>query len=103
MGCLLSGWLMDRLGRRAALLWQNVPGLLGWLLLALPLGPWLGLDRDLGAVYVGRILTGLATGMGSVPATVYVAETCLKQLRGMLVTWTSIAISLGIVLVSSRS
>ncbi|KAK3908861.1 Facilitated trehalose transporter Tret1 [Frankliniella fusca] len=99
VGCLLSGWLLDRLGRRAALLWQNVPALLGWLLIALPLDETLGRDHGLGAVYVGRILTGLATGMGSVPGTVYVAEVGLKELRGMLVTWTSIAISLGIVLV----
>lgn len=94
VGCLLSGWLLDRLGRRTALLWQNAPALLGWLLLALPLD-----GLGLGPVYGGRILTGLATGMGSVPGTVYVAEVGLKQLRGMLVTWTSIAISLGIVIV----
>ncbi|XP_034240027.1 facilitated trehalose transporter Tret1-like isoform X2 [Thrips palmi] len=101
VGCLLSGWLLDRLGRRPALLWQNVPALLGWLLLAVPADS-LGLPgkaHGLGAVYFGRILTGLATGMGSVPGTVYVAEVGLKQLRGMLVTWTSIAISLGIVTV----
>lgn len=103
VGCLLSGWLLDRLGRRAALLWQNVPALLGWLLLAVP-AESLGLSgkaHGLSAVYFGRILTGLATGMGSVPGTVYVAEVGLKQLRGMLVTWTSIAISLGIVTVSA--
>lgn len=101
VGCLLSGWLLDRLGRRAALLWQNAPALLGWLLLAVP-AETVGLPgkaHGLGAVYFGRILTGLATGMGSVPGTVYVAEVGLKQLRGMLVTWTSIAISLGIVMV----
>lgn len=99
VGCLLSGWLLDRLGRRPALLWQNVPALLGWLMLALPLDELFGFGNGLGLVYGGRILTGLATGMGSVPGTVYVAEVGLKELRGMLVTWTSIAISLGIVVV----
>lgn len=59
---------MDRWGRRTALLGLNVPGLAGWLLLA-------SADADTGTgflwqVYAGRLLTGLSTGMASVPATV---------------------------------
>jgi MFS family permease len=64
----VSGPLLDRWGRRTALLGLNVPGLAGWLLLA-------SSDPDtetgfLWQVYTGRLLTGLSTGMASVPATV---------------------------------
>jgi MFS family permease len=65
----------------------NVPAVLGWILLATaPHGEsWL-----LYQVYAGRILTGIATGMSSSPATVYVSEVVDKSLRDMLVTWPSV-------------
>ena len=50
-------------------------------------------------VYAGRILTGVGAGMASTPATVYVSEVADRSLRGVLVTWASIGISLGILLV----
>lgn len=123
VGCLVSGPLIDRWGRRTALLALNVPGLAGWILLATAKAG----SGFLAQVYSGRLLTGLSTGMASVPATVitnhvkhsrhgnsvptsphrlmglcsqvYIAEAADQSLRGMLVTWTSIFVSLGIVLV----
>lgn len=91
VGCLLSGPLLDRWGRKVSLFTVNIPGIVGWLLLATA--------RGLPQIYAGRVLTGFSTGMASVPATVYVAETSHHSLRGMLVTWTSIFMSLGIMLV----
>ncbi|KAJ9592465.1 hypothetical protein L9F63_015881 [Diploptera punctata] len=91
IGCLVSGPLLDRWGRKVALFAVNVPATAGWLLLAT--------SPDLTQVYAGRLLTGLSTGMASVPATVYVAETSHQSIRGMLVTWPSIFMALGILLV----
>jgi sugar porter (SP) family MFS transporter len=96
VGCLLSGGLLDWLGRRCTLVAINVPSVLGWLLIATTphTEPWF-----LYQLYAGRFLTGIALGMASSPATVYVSEVVDKSLRGMVVTWPSIGISLGIPLV----
>jgi MFS family permease len=47
----------------------------------------------------GRVLTGLATGMASSPSPVLISEIASPKLRGMLVCWNSVAISLGILIV----
>jgi len=91
---------MDHFGRRSAVLAQNVPALVGWLLLAAP--PLLGgsgAADSIPQILAGRALTGMATGMGSVPGTVYVAEMASKPLRVVFVTWTSIAMAIGILFV----
>ena len=87
MGCLLTGGLLDWLGRRRTLMVINAPAVLGWLLIttASHREPWF-----LYQLYAGRFLTGIATGMSSSPATVYVSEVVDKSLRGMIVTWSSI-------------
>jgi MFS family permease len=53
-GCLLCGPLLDRFGRRAALLALNVPFVLGWITLALIPSPMFT-----PLLYLGRILTGV--------------------------------------------
>lgn len=50
-------------------------------------------------VYVGRISTGIGTGLCSIPATVYTAEVADSSIRGLLVTGTSVSIALGVVIV----
>ncbi|XP_069699243.1 facilitated trehalose transporter Tret1-2 homolog isoform X2 [Periplaneta americana] len=96
IGCLLTGVLLDRLGRKRTLMLINTPALLGWLIIATASHSE---NLFLYQLYAGRLLTGLATGMSSSPATVYVSEVADKALRGMLVTWASIGISLGILVV----
>lgn len=56
LGCLLCGPLLDRFGRRIALLALNLPFALGWLTLALTPSP-----VYTPVLYMGRILTGLGT------------------------------------------
>ncbi|XP_066996746.2 facilitated trehalose transporter Tret1-2 homolog isoform X2 [Anabrus simplex] len=95
-GCLLSGPLLDRFGRKTSLLALNVPCVIGWILLGCAPHSEEGF---LAQVYAGRILTGIGTGMASIPATVYLAEIAHSSLRGLLVTWTSVFISIGILTV----
>lgn len=50
-------------------------------------------------ILIGRGISGIATGMASVPTTVYVAEIAGAKWRGTMVTWTSISIALGVLIV----
>ncbi|KAL1121999.1 hypothetical protein AAG570_003407 [Ranatra chinensis] len=91
IGCLLSGPIIDKLGRRNGLLLVNLPAVVGWALLAL--------TPSLYRVYIGRLLTGLAVGLSSIPATVYISEGATASLRGLLAAGTSVAISAGVAIV----
>nr|XP_018910831.1 PREDICTED: facilitated trehalose transporter Tret1-like [Bemisia tabaci]XP_018910832.1 PREDICTED: facilitated trehalose transporter Tret1-like [Bemisia tabaci] len=94
IGCLLSGPVIDRYGRRTALMLINLPSFMGWLLIAS--------KPHLTRLYVARLLTGLAVGLATTPAAVYSAE-CLTvhkmSLRGSLTTWSTVALTSGILLV----
>lgn len=50
-------------------------------------------------IVAGRVISGVATGMASVPTTVYVAEISGPKWRSTMVTWTSISIALGVLIV----
>lgn len=95
VGCLLSGPLIDKLGRRTALIVTNVPSFLGWTLLSVSQpGP-------LGVLYAGQLLVGLSVGLSTTPATVYAAECItvnMTQLRGCFTIMTSIVLNFGMCL-----
>lgn len=95
-GCLLMSPLLDRLGRRRSMMFVNAPAVLGWFLIATASHsePWF-----LYQVYAGRLLTGFAMGLVSTPAVVYVGEVLHKTWRAVVVTWPSLGVSLGIVIV----
>ncbi|XP_050543575.1 uncharacterized protein LOC126906777 [Daktulosphaira vitifoliae] len=94
IGCLLSGPLIDRLGRKTALMVINFPSILGWLCLAQQ-------PVDLTVFYIGQLFVGLSVGMSSTPATVYAAE-CITVnytgLRGCFTIMTSIMLNFGMFL-----
>jgi MFS family permease len=54
---------------------------------------------ELGLLFFGRVMTGVASGMASIPAAVYIGEMATNRYRGMLVTWPSLGMSVGILLV----
>lgn len=87
IGCILSGYLMDVIGRKRVLMATQVPALLGWLLIAYA--------TDVKMIYAGRLLVGLASGMVGAPARVYTAEATQPHLRGMLAAIASVGVSLG--------
>lgn len=99
IGCLLSGPILDRRGRRMALALVNLPCLAGWLLIAFSPVFWASNPMPLSLIYAGRILTGVSIGMASTPATVYIAEVAEDRLRPALINGTSISISLGVLIV----
>ncbi|XP_014475295.1 PREDICTED: facilitated trehalose transporter Tret1-2 homolog [Dinoponera quadriceps] len=90
VGCLLSSVTMRR-GRRVSLLVTSLLSMAGWVTIYLA--------NNYEQIVAGRVISGVATGMASVPTTVYVAEIAGPKWRGTMVTWTSISIALGVLIV----
>jgi MFS family permease len=68
------------------MMFVNAPAVLGWFLIATASHsePWF-----LYQVYAGRLLTGFATGLVSIPVVVYAGEVLHKTWRAVVVTWPS--------------
>ncbi|KAK3932867.1 Facilitated trehalose transporter Tret1 [Frankliniella fusca] len=88
LGCLLSGPMLDRLGRRRSQLLICVPFTIGWVLLAVA--------RDLPVILAGRFLTGLCVGLVGPPSLIYIGETAEPAYRGLLLAAISLAVAVGI-------
>lgn len=66
IGCILSGYLMDLIGRKPTLIMTEIPLVLGWLLIAFA--------SNVEMIYGGRLLVGFGSGMVGAPARVYTGE-----------------------------
>ncbi len=87
-GSLLSGHLTDVFGRRRLMLLVSVLFIAGTAVAALA--------SQLFGIIAGRILIGVAIGIGSYTAPLYIAEIAPPHLRGGLVTLNQLAITIGI-------
>ncbi|XP_075971044.1 facilitated trehalose transporter Tret1-like [Anticarsia gemmatalis] len=90
IGCMISGLLMDRFGRRAMLMWCQAPISIGWL--------FTGLSGSAKAIIIGRIITGIGCGMAMGPPRLYTAEISLPNMRGLLGALPNIFLALGLTL-----
>ncbi|XP_011161204.1 facilitated trehalose transporter Tret1 isoform X2 [Solenopsis invicta] len=90
LGCLLSSVVMGR-GRKISMFVTSLISLAGWVTIYM--------SNSYVQILIGRSISGISTGMASVPTTVYVAEIAGPKLRGTMVTWTSISIALGVLIV----
>ena len=48
IGCILSGWLMDNIGRKKTLILTEIPLIIGWILIACA--------SDVYMIYIGKNL-----------------------------------------------
>ncbi|CAB1128296.1 Putative metabolite transport protein YwtG [Candidatus Hydrogenisulfobacillus filiaventi] len=88
-GAALGGWLADAAGRRRVLIGAAVVFALAALFTALaPSVPWL---------VAGRIAVGLAIGVASFTAPLYISEMAPADIRGALVSLNQLALTVGIV------
>lgn len=94
LGSLLIGLVIDKFGRKFALIFSVVPGVLGWLLIY-------G-EYDTFRTLTGRVLTGITCGAVFYPGQVYIGE-CLvvddHNLRNRFAMWFGIANSFGMFIV----
>lgn len=87
-GSLASGSLTDRFGRRRLMLVISGLFIFGTLIATLATTVY--------TILVGRLFIGLAIGIGSYTAPLYIAEVSPVNLRGALVSLNQLAITIGI-------
>jgi sugar porter (SP) family MFS transporter len=90
VGAVVGGVFADRAGRRATLVWGGVLFIAGSILA--PISP------NVLSLILSRTLLGVAIGLTSVTAPVYVSELAPPQSRGMLIGLYQFALTGGIAL-----
>ncbi|CAB3411058.1 unnamed protein product [Caenorhabditis bovis] len=91
VGGLMSGWLADKVGRRGALLYNN--------LIALAAAALMGLAKSVGVYYMiilGRLLIGFNAGLSSGLVPMYLTEVSPINLRGMLGSLPQLLVTIAI-------
>ncbi|KAF2892679.1 hypothetical protein ILUMI_13496, partial [Ignelater luminosus] len=76
--CFPTGFLCEKLGRKLAILVLAVMFIAGWLFIIFA--------NSVSMIYVGRIITGMASGAFLPASAVYLSELVEKEIRGGLVT-----------------
>jgi MFS transporter, SP family, galactose:H+ symporter len=89
-GCILSGRMTDLIGRKRAILVTAAIFILGSIFSAIA--------TNFATLMFGRIAVGLAIGVASYTAPLYISEMAPPNLRGGLVTLNQLAITVGILL-----
>jgi SP family galactose:H+ symporter-like MFS transporter len=87
-GSLLSGRLTDRFGRRRLMLVISILFIIGTIIASFA--------NQVYFILFGRLFIGLAIGMGSYTAPLYIAEVSPYEWRGGLVSLNQLAITIGI-------
>lgn len=87
-GSLFSGYLTDHFGRRRLMLIVSGFFIIGTLIAAYA--------NQVSSIIGGRLFIGLAIGIGSYTAPLYIAEVSPFKVRGALVSLNQLAITIGI-------
>jgi len=95
IGTILSGPLLEYSGRQTTLVILTIPYILGWALI--------GFAQDVAMILSGRVLTGLAAGIATAGAQLYVSECVRAEVRGFLGFLPSMMLALGVLVGFSAS
>ncbi len=90
IGALLGGVIADWLGRKKTLFLTAIFFFIGVLTLSE--------GQNFGMLLIGRLITGLAVGIVSMAAPLYIAEMSPPENRGALVSLNQLCITLGILI-----
>ena len=90
-GSLVSGHLLEQYGRKGTLLISVLPYVLGWLSIIIA--------SSAPVFYIGRLMTGFATGIVSAAVPIYLSEIATKDIRGLIGAVNQLGITFGILVV----
>uniref|UniRef100_A0A182NAM9 Major facilitator superfamily (MFS) profile domain-containing protein n=1 Tax=Anopheles dirus TaxID=7168 RepID=A0A182NAM9_9DIPT len=99
LGGLISGYLLDRIGRKKTLMLINVLSIVSWSLIAVC--SVTNFDLMYTQILVARVIIGIVIGLVSAPASIYSAEIATPKMRGRLTVLTSLSIAVGILVIYS--
>lgn len=88
VGGLLGGWMVQRIGRKLSLMFCALPYVFGFTIIIAAQNVWM--------FYVGRTLTGMASGVTSLVVPLYISETAHEKVRGLLGSCVQLMVVLGI-------
>lgn len=88
VGALAAGWVSNRLGRKNALLLSSVLFFIGALVVAMA--------PSVEVIIVGRIFLGLAVGVASFTAPLYLSEIAPERIRGTMISFYQLMVTVGI-------
>lgn len=89
-GGLVGGQLVNRIGRKDTVIFSSLGFVLGFLLIEASPQPIV--------MFVGRFLTGFSTGTTALVVPVFVSEVSPPQIRGVLNTMCTIAVTSGVLM-----
>lgn len=89
-GNLISGYLMEKLGRRNSLVVLSLFFTAGWVVI--------GLAWNIYLILLGRFITGLCQGWLGPLGSVYVSEISTPTYRGLFLASLSLAIAFGVLM-----
>lgn len=75
VGSLLSGPLLDAIGRRGSLQLSAIPLCIGWLII--------GFSKSVITILIGRVVCGISVGLMAVPAQVQYSTIILMMIYNM--------------------
>ncbi|KAM4745140.1 solute carrier family 2, facilitated glucose transporter member 8 [Anableps anableps] len=87
-GGLLGGWMVQRIGRKVTLMFCALPYVFGFTIIIAAQNVWM--------LYVGRVLTGMASGVTSLVVPLYISETAHEKVRGMLGSCVQLMVVFGV-------
>ncbi|XP_076127106.1 solute carrier family 2, facilitated glucose transporter member 8 [Alosa pseudoharengus] len=88
LGGLLGGWVVDKLGRKLTLMFCAMPYIFGFTIIIAAQNHWM--------LYLGRILTGLASGVTSLVVPLYISEMAHERVRGTMGSCVQLMVVIGI-------
>uniref|UniRef100_A0A182NQQ7 Major facilitator superfamily (MFS) profile domain-containing protein n=1 Tax=Anopheles dirus TaxID=7168 RepID=A0A182NQQ7_9DIPT len=91
VGSVLSGIILEPLGRKRSMILVNIPHIIGWFMLHFA--------GSLDQMYTAAILLGLGVGFMEAPIVTYVGEICQPSIRGILTSCAGVAVMLGFFMV----
>lgn len=87
IGSLTTGWIADRVGRRKAIIYTNLPYILGLSTIVFA--------QNLTMLLIGRILVGLGVGSACIAVPLYLTEISTIPARGLIGSLHQLAIVVG--------